>query len=103
MIDLRIGFVDHFSMRLRSALFGLVLSASAAVWPGASDARNTYTLDTPAPSAQTRARDTLVWVNTKSGIYHLPGMRYYGLTREGEYMCKKAAEQAGHRPTHNGQ
>jgi hypothetical protein len=95
--------MDHFRMRFRSALFSFVLSVSAAMWPGASDARNAYTPDTPAPSAQTCARDTLVWVNTKSGIYHLPGMRWYGRTQEGEYMCKKAAEQAGHRPTHNGQ
>jgi hypothetical protein len=44
-----------------------------------------------------------VWVNTKSGVYHYPGERWYGRTEEGEYMTESAARAAGYRPTENGQ
>lgn len=34
--------------------------------------------------------DTVVWLNTNSGIYHLKGERWYGRTKHGAYVCKKA-------------
>jgi hypothetical protein len=49
------------------------------------------------------AADTVVWVNTPSGIYHFKGMRWYGATNHGAYVCKKEGDQAGYRPTRNGQ
>jgi hypothetical protein len=33
--------------------------------------------------------DVVVWVNTPSGIYHFKGMRWYGNTNRGAYVCKK--------------
>ena len=45
--------------------------------------------------------DVLVWVNTRSGIYHLPGSRWYGSTRQGQYMCRKDADAAGYRVAAN--
>jgi len=50
--------------------------------------------------AQARARcptDTVVWVNTKSGVYHFAGTRYYGGTKQGTYMCEADAKAAGDR------
>jgi hypothetical protein len=47
--------------------------------------------------------DTVVWVNTPSGIYHFKGMRWYGNTNRGAYVCKKEGDQAGFRATRNGQ
>lgn len=47
--------------------------------------------------------DTVVWLNTKSGIYHLKGERWYGRTKHGAYVCKKEADAAGYRETENGQ
>lgn len=41
--------------------------------------------------------DTVVWLNTASKVYHLPGTRYYGKTRKGVYSCQKDADQAGFR------
>lgn len=35
--------------------------------------------------------DTTVWVNQSSGVYHLPGDRWYGRTKHGVYECEKAA------------
>ncbi|WP_174721501.1 hypothetical protein [Capsulimonas corticalis] len=36
-----------------------------------------------------------VWVNTKSGKYFQPGARYYGKTKQGQYMSEKDAIQQG--------
>jgi hypothetical protein len=90
-------------MKFRGFVFVTLVATMAALWPGGLMARAPYAADASPPLAQTCPRDTLVWVNTNSGIYHLPGMRWYGRTAQGEYMCKKAADQAGYRSTHNGQ
>ena len=41
-----------------------------------------------------------VWVNTKSGVYHCPGTRWYGATKNGEYMTESQARTAGDRPAY---
>jgi len=41
--------------------------------------------------------DTIVWVNTKSHIYHFAGTRSYGTTKQGAYMCEADAKAAGDR------
>ena len=48
-------------------------------------------------------RDVVVWLNTNSGIYHEKGMRWYGNTKSGAYVCRKEADAAGDRDTRNGQ
>jgi hypothetical protein len=47
--------------------------------------------------------DTVVWLNTNSGIYHEKGLRWYGNTKHGAYVCRKEANAAGDRDTRNGQ
>jgi serine/threonine protein kinase len=39
-----------------------------------------------------------VWVNTDTGTYHCPGARWYGKTKEGEYLTQKAARNKGYHP-----
>ncbi len=47
--------------------------------------------------------DRLVWVNTRSGVYHFQGERYFGSTKQGVFMCQADADKEGDRPTRNGQ
>ena len=47
--------------------------------------------------------DEVVWLNADSGIYHEKGMRWYGHTRYGSYVCRKEADAAGYRDTRNAQ
>lgn len=58
---------------------------------------------TEAAAQQHCPSDTVVWLNTRSGIYHEKGMRWYGRTRQGAYVCKAEADAAGDRDTRNGQ
>ena len=50
--------------------------------------------------AEAKARcpsDRVVWLNTKSHIYHYEGTRSYGTTKQGAYMCEADAVAAGDR------
>ncbi len=51
-----------------------------------------------AAQAQSRCPGALVvWVNTKSGVYHFAGTKNYGNTKQGAYMCESDAAAAGDR------
>jgi cytoskeletal protein RodZ len=39
----------------------------------------------------------MVWVNTDSGVYHKPGTRWYGKTKQGKYMLETDAIKSGYR------
>jgi hypothetical protein len=53
---------------------------------------------TPLGVPETADTADQVWVNTRSGKYWRPGSRYYGVTKQGEYMSEKEAVQKGYRP-----
>lgn len=44
--------------------------------------------------------DVMVWVNTASGVYHCPGSRWYGKTRQGAYMTQAEAQKKHYRPAY---
>jgi hypothetical protein len=55
------------------------------------------------PSGMTCPGDKVVWVNTRSHVYHFKGERYFGSTKEGKFICEREADKEGDRPTRNGQ
>jgi len=52
--------------------------------------------ETAAAPVASNAND--VWVNTRSGKYWKPGSRYYGKTRQGEFMPELDALDRGYSP-----
>jgi hypothetical protein len=57
-----------------------------------------------ASEAQAQAScpgEAVVWLNSKSGIYHFRGTRYYGTTKSGTYICERAAIASGDRAAEN--
>lgn len=46
-------------------------------------------------------RDTVVWANTHSNIYHFAGTRNYGTTVAGAYMCEQNSIAEGMRAAKN--
>lgn len=87
--------------RLFSALtFSLLILFSAS---GAVAATNPQTFTTQQEAQEHCPKNTVVWVNTSTGVYHFQGERWYGNTKHGAYVCQQEADQGGMRATRNGQ
>ena len=78
---------------LATALLALLASAPTATF--------SHNQPTEQKNAQTKTTtDAKVWVNTRSGVYHCPGTRWYGTTKNGFYMTETEAQQHGYRPAY---
>ncbi len=46
--------------------------------------------------------DTVVWLNTYSGIWHYKGAKYWMNTKNGAFVCEKEAGKLGMRASRDG-
>lgn len=78
------------------------LAAEFPVVPGGRTRSRSSQTTRSAPGPQP-AQGIQVWVNTKSGVYHYPNSRWYGNTKNGQYMSETEARSNGHRAAQNNQ
>jgi hypothetical protein len=71
-------------------------SAEAPAADGPSKSADKSATSAPATQAE-GGGEGKVWVNTKSGVYHKEGDRWYGKTKQGKYMTEQEAIKAGYR------
>ena len=65
-----------------------------------------FALETFADEAKAQQhcpKDTVVWLNLPTMIWHYKGQRWYANTIHGAFACEKEAGAAGARGTRNGQ
>lgn len=76
-------------------------TSNSAATPGAATLATTGS-DGVAPKPDATKQNPpaksggMVWANTESGVYHKPGTRWYGKTRQGKYMPEADAIKAGY-------
>jgi hypothetical protein len=83
-------------MRLLIAITTLLLLATPPVL-------RAQDLSKPSGYLLAQSEERQVWVNTATGIYHYPGTRWYGNTKQGKFMTEKDAIAQGYRAARNGQ
>lgn len=83
---------ERLTMRFLTAM--LMVFWLSAVTFGTSEPQANSAQESASTS---QPDDVRVWVNTNSGVYHCPGARWYGNTKNGEYMTEKQAKHDGYR------
>ncbi len=86
-------------MPWRKILFAPLIVLGLLIGPASYAQTPTHT----PPAQLSCPGDRMVWVNTRSGVYHYKGERYFGSTKEGKFVCEKDALREGDRATRNGQ
>jgi hypothetical protein len=76
-------------MKLPISIAAILVAAVAWSSPGLAQAQ----FPTEQQAQAHCPKDTVVWLNLPSGIYHFKGMRWYGATHHGAYVWMKGIDQ----------
>jgi hypothetical protein len=87
----------------RTAVFKLLIIGTLIVGSAFPAVCALTLFSTEEQATQHCPSDVIVWLNLPTHIYHWKGMRWYGNTNNGAYVCKKEADENGNRGTRNGQ
>ena len=80
---------------------GAALAAQAPAKPAAAPAAGASAKPAPASSAAAPGGGPgLVWVNDATKVYHCAGSRWYGKTKQGEYLSEADAKAKGNKADH---
>lgn len=96
-------FVRYAAFSLMMALVPAGLFAQAAQTGTAQSqtsksSKSTASASTPSQQEISDAKSKgMVWVNTKTKVYHTADDRYYGTTKSGKFMTEADAQKAGYR------
>ncbi len=89
-----------FSRGMSRSIIGLVLALSVTL-PSIAFGLETFAVE---HQAQMHCpKDTVVWLNLPTMIWHYKGQRWYVNTKHGAFACQNEAAAGGARGTQNGQ
>jgi hypothetical protein len=84
--------------------FAFLLALTWYADPRLAASQGSFSLYTTEQAAQKHCpKDTVVWLNLPTGVYHFKGQRWYANTKSGAFVCEQEADKAGDRATMNGQ
>jgi len=91
---------QELSADRRIFLASMAVSAAALGLHEVSEAAQASESDTAKGGTAAGGGPGQVWVNLPSKVYHCPGTRWYGKTKQGEFMSEAEAKAKGFKPDH---